>query len=455
MRAARRVAALLAICLAAAGAGTWPAGAGALQADGGGKRAVVRSSGETKALGLVVSEPGALPIDPILDASIGATRVSLDQATGEATGFAAAGYPGDVLVNPLSLVSLGFAPEHIITKITKALPIVIEAWPLTAWPVKAEATLPAMPSAKKEIVDQSVRYPLSLDARTASQDAELSENSASASAALDVSIGSPLQAFPQLAPITALASRWIAPYLGGFDLDLQGTFLEARGVRSSTNVRSEGATASSSAETSFDSLDILGGLLQIGPTRAAVTLEGDLEHVNATRREVALGPIRVMGVSVGLDGGVLRVTDGRVPAADREAVRRILAGIMASAGVRVSGPTTTVEGGVASATAFELAISLPHPTLVIVPPGTAAITLAVGAVSTELALNPAPPAAVQGSGSPPGTDPEPVASTIAAASVEKIYAWMAVLAVAGAGFGGWSWRRKPLRGLPVERSWVR
>lgn len=403
--------------------------------------AVTHAKASATALHLVLSEPGALPIEPILDASIGATRGALDQSTNEATAFAASGYPGDVLVNPLSLAALGFSPEHIITRITKALPIVVTGWPITAWTVKAEAEHPAKPTEKKEIVNSSRNLPIVLAVRNSSQEASANETAAVATTSLDATIGSPLSAFPQYGWIGELAERYLAPYLDGFVVDLNGSFIEVRGLTSSTHILDSGSTTEVTTETAFSRIDLLGGLLTIGPTSAAISQSGDLKGVKVTRHEVALGPITIMGVGVSVSGGALRVTDQRVPGGHRETVRALLSQIMASTGVRVVTPTKSAQGSTALASALEVTIPLRHSKLVIVPPGTATLTLGIGQVSSDLSLTPEEeeqPSPTPGSGGPS----EPVDASLVAHRLERAYTTMVVFAVLAVAFAARRWRRR-------------
>lgn len=427
-------------CLVSLFAGVATTGADATQAASK-PGAVTHAKASATALHVVLSEPGALPIEPILDASIGATRGALDQDTNEATAFAASGYPGDVLVNPLSLAALGFSPDHIITRITKALPIVVTGWPITSWTVKAEAEHPAKPTEKKEIINSSRNLPIVLQVRNSSQEASANETAAGATTSLDATVGSPLSAFPQYAWIGELAERYLAPYLDGFVVDLNGNFIDVRGLKSSTSIRASGSTTEVTTETVFSRIDLLGGLLTIGPSSAAVSQSGDLKGVKVTRHEVALGPIAIMGVGVSVSGGILRVTDQRVPGGHRETVRALLSQIMAETGVRVVTPTKSVQGSTASASALEVAIPLRHSTLLVVPPGTATLTLGIGQVSSDLSLTPKEEeqgSPVSGTGEPG----QPVDVSLIAHRLERAYTAMAGFAILAVAFAARRWRRR-------------
>lgn len=397
------------------------------------------------ALHLVLSEPGALPIEPILDVSLGATRGALDQSTNEATAFAASAYPGDVLVNPLSLVSLGFAPDHIITRITKALPVAVTGWPITPWTLKAEAEYPGLPTAKKEIANTERTLPIGLQTRGSLQEASANETETASTAALDVTINSPLTAFPQYRWAAELAEGFLAPYLGAFTINLDGTFLDARGISSSTHIQDKGAVTEVTTETAFTSIDLFGGLFRVGPSRAIVSQEGDLKSVRVTRHEVELGPITVMGVRVSVSGGALRVADSRIPSQHVDTVQSLLSRIMAITGVKVTGPSKSVVGGVALASAFEVIIPLVHPKIVIVPAGTATITVGIGQVSTDLSLSPMDEEPAESENAPGvvnGGERSPLALGLVARRLEFLYTAMALFAALAVAFAGWSWRRR-------------
>lgn len=432
-------------------------GAGSANQENAGPGAVTHAKASATGLHLILSEPGALPIEPILDVSLGATRGALDQSTNEATAFAASGYPGDVLVNPLSLVSLGFAPDHIITRITKALPIAVTGWPITPWTLKAEAEDPAHPEMKKDIVNTARALPIGLQTRQSLQDASANQTETGATAALDATVNSPLTAFPSYHWLADLAEVFLKPYLGAFTINLDGPFLDVRGLTSATRIQDLGPTTQVTTETSFASIDLLGGLIHIGPSRAAISQEGGLSGVSVTRQEAEAGPIAVMGVRVSVSGGALRVADQRIPSQHLETVRRLLSRIMTIAGVKVVGSLRSVEGGVAQASALQVTIPIAHPKVVVVPPGTATITVGIGQVSSDLSLTPEPketPPHAPASAGTGGDRAVPVALGLVAHRLRVAYTAMASFAVLAVLFAVWSWRRRADKAHALQRMGV-
>lgn len=362
----------------------------------------VRSGGHASALYLEVSRPLTLPFDPILPLTAAAADGGIDEDIAETVAFASALYPGDLLANAGGLIGLVGFPvggtvlpgDHPISQLYASLPGLIPPWPF-----EARASHPDSPGERVDLLSELSRsvvpLPVPVTVTGLVQDANAAEGFAASSAVVGgLEVANPLPAIPGVSQVVALLRPLLAPLVGEQD-PLGGNLLTLEGLRSTFNTTITPDGAEVTAQTQVGSVDLFGGLLEIGDMTATVVMRGDGGAVEVVEQGYDLGAVSVLGVGVALTDGGVRVTDQRIPVGSLGVIEDLLNQLLDSVqegGVHIELPKLTEAGSSRGVQLLELQLRGANPAVpFVLPAGDAKVTIRIGEVAARLETFSLPP----------------------------------------------------------------